>query len=126
MRYDAPTPDALVLELLARADQLAMATSDAILSGDDAAMIALLDDREAVVAAVVGACAEMTVPLTGRQLAALSQASLATHATGHATCAAAERARDQVVAELAALDARQQAADDYQTGVSHGSINVVL
>jgi hypothetical protein len=127
VRYDAPAPAEIVLDLLSRADQLAVALSDAILGGDDARMAALLDDREAVVAAVIRACADTvaTRPTAG-QLSQLAHAGHETVAAGHVAQAAATRTRDLIVAELAALDARQQASDDYQADMPHGSIDVVL
>ena len=127
MRYDDPVPAHVILDLLARSDALAVAASQAIVAGDDALLSALLDDRDAVIGAVISAwhCTANTSPSVG-QMALLSQATGASVAAGLATHAAAVRARDQIVAELSALEARQQASQEYRTDTPHGSLDVVL
>jgi hypothetical protein len=126
MRYDVPSPADLVLDLLARADALAVAASAAIVAGDDARLSALLDDREGVIDAVVRVWHRAVGhPATADELGRVSRAATATLAAGLETRAAAQVARDSVVLELAALDARQQASQEYHTGAPQHSIDVV-
>ncbi|MBC7840769.1 MAG: hypothetical protein H7099_00555 [Gemmatimonadaceae bacterium] len=128
MRYvDAPVPSQVVLDLLARADLLAAAASEAILAGDDDRLAALLDDRGVVIDAVVSVWKDAaTHRHTADQIAQMTRATGATLAAASQAHATAVVARDQVVCQLSALDARQQASQDYQSGTPHRSIDVVL
>jgi hypothetical protein len=129
MRYfDAPVPSQVVLDLLARADLLAAAASEAIVAGDDDRLAALLDDREVVIGAVIGVWKDTAAHHhTPAQIERMTRATRATLATAQQTQATAGIARDQVVSELSALDARQQASQEYLSRTTpHGSIDVVL
>lgn len=125
--FDAPVPSQVVIDLLARADLLAAAASEAIVAGDDDRLAAVLDDREIVIDAVVSVWKDAaTHRHTADQIARMTRATRATLAAAQQTHATAVVARDQVVGELSALDARQQASQDYQSGTPHRSIDVVL
>ncbi len=127
MRPDAPSPSLAVLDLLARADALALTASAAIGAGDDEALSAVLEDRGVIVEAALAAWgdvlpADRTPSLVARVRAAAQTAVQ----SGAEARLVAVRARDLVVAELSVLDARQQASHGYQSGSALGSINVVL
>ena len=127
MQYEVAGPDVAVLDLLARANDLADAAVAAIERGDDAALNDLLDQRGRVVAAAVAAWRETsalapTAELVSR-VAAAAQVSIR---IGHQAGAVAKRVKDEVVAELSLLEARQSASQEYQQGSVHTAINVVL
>jgi 23S rRNA G2069 N7-methylase RlmK/C1962 C5-methylase RlmI len=125
--FDAPVPSQVVLDLLARADLLAAAASEAIVAGDDDRLAALLDDRDVVIGAVVDVWKDAAVHQhTPAQIERMTQATRATLAAAGRTHATAVIARDQVVGELSALDARQHASQEYGAVTSHRSIDVVL
>ncbi len=126
MRPDFPVPTQVVLDLLSRADALAAAASGAIEAGDDGQLSALLDERETVIDAVRRAwLADGHLP-TAEQIARVAAATRTSLALGQAARDTALVARDEVVAALAALDARQLASHEYHTGTPHGTIDVVL
>ena len=118
-------PAEAVLQLLARADALAAAATAAIELGDDAALTAVLDDREVVIAAVVAASRDVVSPgpALREQLLAAARQSLT---LGQAARNTAALAREQALGELATLDARQQASHEYQSGTAPTTIDVVL
>lgn len=126
--FDAPVPSQVVLDLLARADLLAAAASEAIVAGDDDRLAALLDDREVVIGAVIGVWKNAAAHRhTADQIERMTRATRATLAVARQTHATAVVARDRVVSELSALDARQHASQEYQSRTTpHGSIDVVL
>ena len=126
MRPDAPNATQIVLDLLARADVLAALATAAIESGDEAQLAAVLDDRDAVISGIQRTWRESSLTATSEQLAHVAQATRASFALGLAARNTAQVARDQVVAALAALDARQVASHEYRTGTPHGTIDVVL
>ncbi len=127
MRYDAPVRVDVVLDLLARADTLAVAASEAIVAGDDTRLAALLDDREVVIGAVVSALRETaTQPVSADQLDRVSQAARSTLAVGLQTRATAQIARDEVVLALSVLDARQQASQEYRPSAPERAVDVRL
>jgi phosphopantetheine adenylyltransferase len=118
----------VVLDLLTRADALAEAAAVAIESGDHDRLIAVLDDRHEVIAGAITVWQETPAALRSPELAAqVAKAAQASVVSGQAACGAALRAREQVVAELSAFDARQTASQEYQThDAPRASINVVL
>ena len=126
MRPDAPVPTQVVLDLLSRADALAAAATAAIAGGDAAQLSALLDEREAVIDAVRRTWLAAGHQPTAEQVARVSLATRTSLAIGQAARNTAVVARDEVVAALAALDARQLASHEYHTGTPHGTIDVVL
>lgn len=127
MRPDAATPSAVVIELLARAESLARAAATAIDGGDDALLAALLDERDVAIAAIRAAWQEARpATLPPAVLGRVSAAVAGTQAAGVQARAAALRTRAQVVAELSAFDARQQASQEYQSGEERVTIDVVL
>lgn len=127
MRPDAATPALAALDLLARADVLAAAANAAIVSEDAAALDALLEERGIVITAALAACeAAMTDHVTRAMRDELAAATRVTVAGNDVVRNTAERARHEVVTELAALDARQHASQEYQPVALHGRIDVVL
>jgi hypothetical protein len=126
MRYEAVGPDAAALALLARVDELAAAAVVAIEQGDDAELIALLDQRGRVVEATIAAwqAASMTAP--PEVLARMAAAAQVSLRIGQEARAVATRVRDQVSTELSQLEARQSASHEYQQGPARSEINVVL
>jgi len=127
MRPEAAPPDQAALDLLAHADALALAATEAIAAGDDAALAALLEERGIVVAAAIDALQQVLSapprPELADRLAAAARGSIA---TGLDTRAVAQRARAQVAAEMAVLDARTLAAQEYGQGTPPTTIDVVL
>ena len=127
MRPEAAPPDQAALDLLTHADALALAATAAIAAGDDAALAALLEERGLVVAAAIDALRQVLSapprPELADRLAAAARGSIA---TGLDTRAVAQRARAQVAAEMAVLDARTQAAQEYGQGTPPTTIDVVL
>jgi hypothetical protein len=126
MQPDAPVPAQVVLDLLSRADALAAAATDAIEAADDDQLSALLDEREVVIDAIRRTWRAAGHQPTAEQIARVGQATRASVAHGQAARRTAIIARDEVVAALAALDARQLAAHEYDSGTQHGTIDVVL
>jgi len=127
MRPEAAPPDQAALDLLAHADALALAATEAIAAGDDAALAALLEERGIVVTAAIDALRQvMSAPPRPELAARLAAAARGSIATGLDTRAIAERARAQAAAEMAVLDARSQAAQEYGQGTPPTTIDVVL
>ncbi len=127
MRPEPAPPDQAALGLLAHADALALAATEAIAAGDDTALAALLEERGIVVAAAIAAVDAATAAGAGAALGArLTTALRATADGGQRTWVAAQRAREQVAGELAVLDARQHASQEYGKGVAPLTIDVVL
>ena len=127
MRHDTVDQESLVLDLLARADALALEAAIAMEHGDDDRLTDLLDDRElAIDAANVAVRAAATGALTPAVTTRLADAMRTTIASGDMLHSRALRSRNEVVAELAALEARQQASQEYRLDTPHGTINVVL
>ena len=127
MRPEAAPPDQAALDLLAHADALALAATGAIDAGDDAALAALLEERGIVVAAAIDALRQMMFTPPHPELAdRLADAARGSIATGLVTRAVAQRARAQVAAEMAVLDARSLAAQEYGQGTPPTTIDVVL
>lgn len=127
MRHDPVDPELLVLDLLARADRLALEASVALEAGDDARLADLLDDRGiAIDAASAAARAASTGRLTAEVTTRLADAMRTTIASGDVLRSRALRNRNEVVAELAALESRQVASQEYRPDATHGSIDVVL
>jgi len=127
MRPDVVDPELLILELLARADRLALQASLALEAGDDARLTDLLDDRGvAIDAASVAARAASSGVLTADVMTRLATAMRTTIASGDMLRSRTLRSRNEVVAELAALESRQLASQEYCPDSPHGSINVVL
>ena len=120
------SPAHVVLDLLQRADALANAATAAIESGDDAHLGAVLDERAAVIDAILRTWREATHQPAPEQLARVTQATRTSLALGIAARNTAMVARDQVVAALAALDARQLASHEYQPGAALSTIDLVL
>ena len=116
----------MVLDLLARADALAAVAKAAIEAGDDAQLADVLDAREAVIDAIVRTWHGAAHQTSPQHLAMVTQATLASMALGVAARDTAIIARDEVVAALAALDARQLASHEYRSGTPHVTIDVVL
>jgi len=127
MRPEAAPPDQAALDLLAHADALALAATEAIAAGDDAALAALLEERGIVVAAAIDALQQVLSapprPELADRLAAAARGSIA---TGLDTRAVAQRARAQASAEMAVLDARTLAAQEYGQSTPPTTIDVVL
>ncbi|MCC7052704.1 MAG: hypothetical protein IT355_05515 [Gemmatimonadaceae bacterium] len=119
------SPAAAVLQLLARADALASTATAAIASGDEAQLAATLDERQAVIEAVETASRAVTAPPADLR-ATLLAAARQSLTLGLAARNSAALAREQVVAELATLDARQHASHEYQSGSAQATIDVVL
>ena len=126
MRPDAPTAAQTVLDLLARADVLAVEATVAIELGDEAQLAAVLDDRDAVISAIQRTCRDAAHTASPEQHARVTRATRASVALGLAARNTAQVARDQVVAALSVLDARQLASHEYHPGTSHSTIDVVL
>lgn len=127
MRPEPAPPEQAALGLLAHADALALAATEAIAAGDDGALAALLEERGIVVAAAVAALRAAADAAPDPQLAArLAAASRATADGGQRAWVAAERARAEVAGELAVLDARQLASQEYGKGAAPATIDVVL
>ena len=126
MRPETISPAHVVLDLLQRADALATAATAAIESDDDAQLGAVLDEREAVIDAILRTWREAAHQPTPEQLAQVTQATRTSLALGVAARNTAIVTRDQVVAALAALDARQLASQEYQPGSPQGTIDLVL
>jgi hypothetical protein len=127
MRPDAAAPSAVVLELLTRAEALARAAAESMDAGDDSLLSILLDERDAVIEAIGSAWEEARPEtLTPELLGQVALAMRSTQAAAAQASAAALRIRAQVVAELSAFDARQQASQEYQSGLERATINVVL
>lgn len=126
MRPDAPGAAQIVLDLLARADVLAVEATAAIESGDEAQLAAVLDDRDAVISAIQRTWRDAAHTTLPEQHARVTQATRASLALGLAARNTAQVARDQVVAALSALDARLLASHEYHLGTPHGTIDVVL
>jgi len=127
MRPEPADPELLVLDLLARADTLALEASIALEAGDDARLTDLLDDRGAAIDAANAAARAVSVAvLSAAVTTRLADAMRATIASGDVLRSRALRNRNEVVAELAALEARQLASQEYRPDTPHGSINVVL
>ena len=127
MRHDPVDQELFVLDLLARADALALEATIAMEYGDDDRLADLLDDREvAIDAANVAVCAAATGALTIAVTTRLTDAMRTTIASGAMLHSRAMRSRNEVLAELAALEARQQASQEYRLDTPHGTINVVL
>lgn len=127
MRYDAPVRVDVVLDLLARADTLAVAASAAIVAGDDTRLAALLDDREVVIGAVIRVLHETAMqPVTADQREQVSRAARSTLEVGLQTRATAQIARDEVVMALSVLDARQQASQEYRPSAPERAVDVRL
>jgi len=127
MQPDAATPFFAAIDLLARADELALAASAAIVAGDDESVLALLDTRGAVITAAIDACGELLrTAHTADELVHVTEAAEQTVAIGAQARAAAILARTQALEELASLDAGQQGAHEYQPLQQHGQIDVVL
>jgi hypothetical protein len=124
MRPEYAPADA-VLHLLARADALAAAATAAIATGDDAALTAVLDDRDVVVAAAVAAARDVT-SVAPELRTALLNAIRDSLTLGQAARNTAALAREHVLTELSALDARQHASHEYQAGAVQATIDVVL
>jgi hypothetical protein len=127
MRHDAPTPALAVLDLLSRADALAVVATMAIQAGDEAQLATALDERSAVIDAAIAAWRAVEASGPSADLRdRVAGAARSTMASGQQARATAVIARDEVVAALSALEARQQASQEYQNGAQHGTINVVL
>ncbi len=127
MRPEPAPPDDAALDLLTQADALALAAAEAIVTGDDATLAALLEERGIVVAAAVAALKQvMAAPPRADLAVRLVVAARGSITTGHQAHDLAQRVRAQVASELAVLDARNQAGLEYQQGPAHATIDVVL
>ncbi len=127
MRYEVVGPDVAVLDLLARANDLAAAAIVAIERGDTAALSDLLDQRGRVIDAAIAAWHQVAAATPAPDLAARVAAGVQLSVRlGHEARLVATRVRDEVAAELSLLDARQMASQEYQQGSSRSAINVVL
>ena len=126
MRPETMSAAHVVLDLLQRADALATAATAAIESGDDAHLGAVLEERGAVIDAILRTWREAAHRPTPEQLARVTQATRTSLALGVAVRNTAIVTRDQVAAALAALDARQLASHEYQPGSPQGTIDLVL
>ncbi len=129
MRPDPASPALAVLQLLSRADELAAVAAVAIRAGNDAAVFAILDERSAAIDAAIRTWA--SIPVAARTTELKSRVDAAARSAVHAGLVTRELAvqvRDQTVSELSALEARQQASNEYEsrTDSARGSINVVL
>jgi hypothetical protein len=129
MRPDPASPELAVLQLLTHADELAAAAGAAIRAGNDAALFAILDQRSDTIDAVIQSWRSIPPSARSAQLQARVDAAVrsAVHA-GLVTRELAIQARDQAVAELSTLEARQHASNEYEqrADAARGSINVVL
>lgn len=127
MRYDLSTAGLVVIDFLAKADSLAVTAVAAIRAGDDATLAAAVEERGAIIAAALStwqdAAASSCAPST---IAQVRMAAQMTVATGRQAAVAATIERDKLGTELSALDARQQASQEYQPDTPRGSIDVVL
>jgi hypothetical protein len=127
MRPEAAPPDQAALDLLTHADALALAATEAIAAGDDAALAMLLEERGIVVEAAIDALRQvMAAPPRPELAARLAAAARGSIATGADARVVAERAREQLSAEMAVLDARTLAAQEYRQDAQAATINVVL
>ena len=127
MRPTAADPGLVVLDLLARADELAATAAAAIDAGDDAALSAVLEDRAVTIDAAIAAWKTAAADRPSPELQArVARAARSAVTTGQLASDMAARARAQVVSELTSLDARQQASHEYQSDVPRGSFDVVL
>jgi hypothetical protein len=129
MRPESAGPAVELLDLLARADTLAVAAIAAIGAGDDAALSVVVEDRGHLIDAVTRVCADLAArgPGAGTEAAAVLTAAMRqSHAAGVMACDAAVRSRDEIVSQLSALEARQQASQEYQPDLQRTSIDVTL
>lgn len=127
MQPEPAAPALVAIDLLERAGALAAGADQAIHAGDDAALDAVLEERGLVIAAAIAACDAAVADGASRDVRdRLLEATQAAITGGAMLRATAERARGEVVAELAALEARQQASMEYQPPAPHGRIDVVL
>lgn len=127
MAEEVSTAVRAMLDLLTRADTLARLAVDAIHEGEDAALDALLAERDSVVHAILADSGAL-VPdqLPAHQRAVLARGAAAACASGERALRVAEAARDFVAGQLASLSARQQAAHEYHAGeIQHGAIDVL-
>lgn len=127
MRPESAGQAAEVLDLLARADDLALAAIAAIAHGDDEALSALVEDRGSLIQAAASACEALAASRppaeTGERVAAAVRDSVL---RGLEVRRAAIQCRDEIATALSVLDARQQASAEYQPGHIHGTIDVRL
>ncbi len=127
MQYDVVGPDVAVLDLLARANDLAAAAVVAIERGDEAGLTDLLDQRGRIVDAAIAAWRQVATTAPGPDLVARVAAEVQVSVRlGHQAGLVATRVRDEVAAELSLLEARQVASQEYQQPSSRSAINVVL
>jgi hypothetical protein len=129
MRPDPASAELSVLQLLARADELALAAGAAIRAGNDSILFDALDQRSATIEAAIQCW--RAVPLSARSAQLQARVNVAAQSAFHAglvTRDLAIQARDDAVAELSALEARQFASSEYEqrADAARGSINVVL
>lgn len=127
MRHDAAAPVLVVIDLLQRADTLAEAAAAAIAAGDHDLLTAVLDDRQEIITAAIETWKR--VEATGASAAVTAQvakAATSSVAAGNQARAVAQVARAEVLSALAALDARQQASQEYLSDAPRSLINVVL
>jgi hypothetical protein len=111
---DLPLPHDVMLELLRRADALAIAAQEAIANDDDEQLALLLTERAAVVEVAIATWRDVATARQPREvLARVQQATRVTLTLGQKSHDAAIRGRDVAAAEIAALEARQQASHDY-------------
>ena len=129
MRYDPATAGLVVIDLLARADSLAATAVAAIRAGDDATLAAAVEERGEIIAAALTTWQDATdsghreSPST---LSQVRQSAQVTIATGRQAAVTATIERDKLGSALSALDARQQASQEYQPDAARNSIDVVL
>lgn len=127
MRHEPAAPALAAIDLLARADSLALMAQLAIEAGDAVALDALLADRGETINAAIAAWRDAALQRPDPALAAqVTRAAQATLASGQHTKAVASIARDQASAELTALEARQQSAHEYQPDPAGSRLDVVL
>ena len=126
MRPEPASPAAIVLDLLAQADALAVLASDAILAGDDGRLSEIVEVRGHVISAALDAWREAGVQVPPDDVRRLQTAARETIRLADMVTATGRTARDEIVAALSALDARQAAGHEYQAPGARGSINVVL
>lgn len=127
MRPEPAPPEEASFDLLAHADALALAATEAIAVGDSVTLAALLEERGIVVAAAIAALKQcMAAPARPELTARLAAAVGGSVSSGLQAQAAAQRAREQAAADLAVLDARNQAGFEYQIGPAQATIDVVL
>ncbi len=129
MRYDPATAGLVVIDLLARADSLAVTAVAAIRAGDDATLAAAVEERGEIIAAALTTWQDATH--SGRRetpatLSQIRQAAQVTIATGRQAEVTATIERDKLGMELSTLDARQQASQEYQPDAARSLIDVVL